>query len=238
MGNGSSSAVESPPIPESAVDPEMVNVDVDDEPKAPASTSLISSTANKLLESLRMDKSENPEIEGYQVLLTDENARKWSLFALNFNVAMNAVNTKMLNPNFAIMATPGASDDSFDNTDPFDFNSATYFMPLCSLLGVAIASIFTGQFSDKYGRKRIIQFCSFVSIFGSVSMYLARETFWGFCAASFASGLFRGTLPVSMAYVVRIYQTIRKPTTRTDSQTLFLIYLFTGRYFYHAKRKV
>ena len=42
----------------------------------------------------------------YQVLVTDENARKYSLWALNLNVTINAVNTKMLNPNFAILASP------------------------------------------------------------------------------------------------------------------------------------
>ena len=80
-------------------------------------------------------------------------------------------------------------------------------MPLAALMGVAIASIFTGQLSDKMGRKKVILFCSWVSGLGSIGMYLARETFWGFCGASFAAGLFRGTLPVAMAYVGDIFTT-------------------------------
>lgn len=147
------------------------------------------------------------QLKRYQTLITDEAARKYSLWALYFNVTCNAINTKMLNPNFAIMAIPGAHPDSFDDTEPFDFNSATYFMPLCSLMGVAIASIFTGQISDKVGRKKVMLVCSWISGIGSIGMYLARETFWGFCGASFAAGLFRGTLPVAMAYVGDIFTT-------------------------------
>ena len=122
-------------------------------------------------------------------------------------VLTNAINTKMLNPNFAILALPGAHPDSFPNTDPFDFNSATYFMPLSALLGVAIASIFTGQWSDKVGRKYVLLICSWLSGIGSIGMFLAKSSFWGFCGASLAAGLVRGTLPVAMAYVGDVYTT-------------------------------
>ena len=47
----------------------------------------------------------------------------------------------MLNPNFAIMCNPNSGyDDSFPSTEPFGFNSATYFLPMCTLIGVAISS--------------------------------------------------------------------------------------------------
>lgn len=147
------------------------------------------------------------EVPRYHLLVTDEKARKYSLWALQFNVMTNPINTKLLSLNFAIMATPEAHNDSFSDTDPFDFNSATYFMPLASLLGIAIASIFTGQKSDRIGRKKVTWFCSVLSGFGSIGMYLARDTFWGFCGASFAARLFKGTISVAMAYVGDVYTT-------------------------------
>jgi len=161
----------------------------------------------------------------YQKLVTEEHALKYSTYAVRFNVMMNAINTKMLNPNFAILASKGTSDDSFDNTNPFDFNSATYFMPLCSLLGVAIASIFTGKLSDKIGRKKVIWFCSVISGFGSLGMYFARHTFWGFCIMSFVAGLFRGTLPVGMAYVSDVYTTKQE---KSDQLGVIVAYFVLG----------
>lgn len=164
-------------------------------------------------------------LAGYQKLVTDEQTLKYSTYAVRFNVMMNAINTKMLNPNFAILASAGASDDSFESTAPFDFNSATYFMPLCSLLGVAIASVFTGGISDKIGRKKVIWICSVVSGFGSLGMYFARHTFWGFCAASFVAGLFRGTLPVGMAYVSDVYTTKKE---KSDQLGVIVAYFVLG----------
>ena len=76
-------------------------------------------------------------------LQTEEDTRKYSLWSVNFMITCSAINTKMLNPNFAIMCNPYSGDEeSFPNTSPFGFNSATYFLPMCTLIGVAIASIF------------------------------------------------------------------------------------------------
>ena len=160
-----------------------------------------------------------------QDLATDETALKYSLWALQFNVVASAINTKLLNPNFAIMATPDANEDSFPDTDPFDFNSATYFLPLSSLMGVAIASIFTGNWSDRLGRKHIIQVSSVGACIGSVVMYAARKTFWGFCAASFAAGLFKGTLPVAMAYVGDVFTTKKE---KQDALSVIVGYYVLG----------
>eukprot|EP00970_Alexandrium_tamarense_P020277 scaffold15044_cov193-Alexandrium_tamarense.AAC.2 len=107
----------------------------------------------------------------------------------------------MLNPNFAIMCTPGASEDSFDNTEPFGFNSATYFLPMCTLIGVAFASTFIGTWSDRVGRKRVLLILAWVSAAGSIIKYFTKNTFWGFCASNFAFGFFLGNLPVGMAYI-------------------------------------
>ena len=83
-------------------------------------------------------------------------------------ITASAVNTKMLNPNFALMCSPGASPDSFADTAPFGFNSATYFLPMCTLLGVAVASVFIGGLSDKFGRKIFLLVLGWVSAVGSV----------------------------------------------------------------------
>jgi len=138
-------------------------------------------------------------------LIDDNDARTKSMYTLQFAVGVAAINTKMLNPNYAIMATPGASDDSFPDTDPFEFNSATYFLPMSSLLGVAIASIFLGTISDRYGRKPVLLVLAVVSGIGSIVKYFSKDTFWGFCISSFVFGFFLGNLPVAMAYIGDIF---------------------------------
>ncbi|KAL7550909.1 hypothetical protein ACHAWF_014114 [Thalassiosira exigua] len=145
-------------------------------------------------------KLQRYKLPRYHKLDTDKDARKHSLWSVNFIILASAVNTKMLNPNFAIMCTPNASDESFSNTDPFGFNSATYFLPLCTLIGVAISSVFIGGWSDRFGRKILLLILGWISAAGSIAKYFTRHTFWGFCASNFAFGFFLGNLPVGMAY--------------------------------------
>jgi MFS family permease len=131
---------------------------------------------------------------------------------LKFAVLCSAINTKMLNPNYPIMVTPDAHPDSFPDTEPFDFNSATYFLPMMSLLGVAISSIFVGQLSDKVGRKIVILVMAIVSGFGSIAKYYTRDTFWAFAITNLVFGFFLGNLPVAMAYVGDVF------TSKTEKQ--------------------
>lgn len=166
-----------------------------------------------------------PHVPHKYKLIEDPNARQKSLYTLQFAVAMSAINTKMLNPStflgflidwliahqkrshdntqtdYAIMAG-GLHEDSFPDTDPFDFNSATYFLPMMSLLGVAISSIFLGKLSDKLGRKRIIFGLAVISGIGSIVKFFTRETFWGFCITQLVFGFFLGNLPVAMVGLV------------------------------------
>lgn len=145
-------------------------------------------------------------------LVTEENVLRNSIQSVRFTTMCAAINTKMLNPNFPIMVSPGAHPDSFPSTEPFDFNSATYFLPLCSLLGVAISSIFLGQISDRVGRKRVLLVLAWVSVVGSIVKYFTRSTFWGFCISNFVFGFFLGNLPVAMAYIGDIF------TTKSDKE--------------------
>mmetsp|Transcript_28698 Transcript_28698/g.60344 ORF Transcript_28698/g.60344 Transcript_28698/m.60344 type:complete len:716 (+) Transcript_28698:93-2240(+) len=146
-------------------------------------------------------KSQPFKLPRYYKLQTDDNARKYSIWAVNFFIACSAVNTKMLNPNFAIMCQPGASGDSFESTEPFGFNSATYFLPMTTLLGVAMSSVFIGSISDRIGRKIVMLVLAWISAVGSIVKFFTKETFWGFSASNFAFGFFLGNLPVGMAYV-------------------------------------
>ena len=63
-------------------------------------------------------------------LVSDRNYRKNSIWTLRFAILASAISTKMLAPNYAIMCS-GDSDnpDAFPSTEPFGFNSATYFIP-------------------------------------------------------------------------------------------------------------
>ena len=54
-----------------------------------------------------------------------------------------------------LLSIPGSHPDSFPNTDPFGFASAQYFLPMTHMLGIAIASVFVGTHSDKFGRRPI-----------------------------------------------------------------------------------
>ncbi len=137
----------------------------------------------------------------YYKLQTEEDTRKHSLWSINFMITASAVNTKMLNPNFAIMCNPTANPESFPDTKPFGFNSATYFLPMCTLIGVAMASIFIGTLSDRLGRKILILVLGWVSAVGSIVKYFTRHTFWGFCISNFIFGFFLGNLPIGMAYI-------------------------------------
>jgi MFS family permease len=160
-------------------------------------------TENAWSEWLR--KSTRPMLPRRYKLVTEHDALTRSIRSVRLAVMTSAINTKMLNPNYPIMVTPGAHDDSFPDTEPFEFNSATYFLPMCSLLGVAIASIFLGTISDKVGRKKVILVLAWVSCAGSIAKYFARETFWGFCITQFVFGFFLGNLPVGMAYIGDVF---------------------------------
>mmetsp|Transcript_14728 Transcript_14728/g.17935 ORF Transcript_14728/g.17935 Transcript_14728/m.17935 type:complete len:658 (-) Transcript_14728:262-2235(-) len=150
-------------------------------------------------------KLQDASLHSYQKLVTDENVLQWSLYAVRFAVFADCVNGMILQPNYAIMVDPNAHEESFPSTNPFDFSSATYFIPMTSLLGTAIASSITGTLSDKLGRKPVILFCLSGSMVGSTVKYFLRQTFWGFCIANFFNGLLSGSLPVALAYISDVF---------------------------------
>ena len=133
--------------------------------------------------------------------------RRNSLLVLRFAVVGCAINTELLQPNYPLMVSPGAATDSFEDTSPFDFNSATYFIPFTGLLGVAIACMATGALSDKYGRTKVLLLSSVGAAAGSILKWVLRDTFWGFCAANFVTGLLSGHLPVAMSYCGDVFST-------------------------------
>lgn len=138
-------------------------------------------------------------------LLTEEETRKYSLWSVNFMIICSAINKKMLNPNYAIMCTPeseSGNPGSFPDTEPFGFNSATYFLPFCTQIGNAISNIFIGALSDRLGtRKTIMLVLGWISTIGSVIKYYTRHTFWSFCISNIVIGFFMSTLPIALAYV-------------------------------------
>jgi len=105
---------------------------------------------------------------------------------------------------------PEIHPDTFPSTAPFGFNAATYFLPLSSLLGVAISSIVIGMLSDRFGRKPLILFCLYGSVILTSVMYFTRFSFFAFCGASFGNGLVSATVPVALAYVSDVYEDRKK----------------------------
>lgn len=169
------------------------------------------------------DDEEWQAIEGEGIkpsarLATDERTLSLSLNAIRFAVFADSVTATILDPNYAFMAFPGAHKDSFPNTKPFGFNSATYFLAMTALLGSAISSSIIGAISDRVGRKPCIMACLSIGTVGAIVNYLARESFWGFCAANFCQGLFAGSVPVAMAYVSDV-----KPTRKAKDEEIGVI---------------
>jgi len=143
---------------------------------------------------------------GYELVI-NEQALHRSLMVLHFAVFANAVNSKILQPNYPFMVQAGTYPDSFDSIAPLEFTAANYFLPMTSMLGTAIASILVGYLSDKQGRKQWILICMFAGVVGSIAKYLLRGSFWGFCAANFVTGLFGASTTVAMAYVSDVKHT-------------------------------
>lgn len=81
---------------------------------------------------------------------------------------------------------------------------------MTALFGAAIASTFMGSFSDRVGRRPCMLICVGVSIFTTILKYLVRGSFWGFCAANFANGLFDGAIPVALAYASDVHPSRHK----------------------------
>lgn len=86
---------------------------------------------------------------------------------------------------------------------------------MTALLGAAISTIVIGPLSDKIGRKPCILVCLGIGAVGAICNYLARGTFWGFCATNFAQGLFTGSVPVAMAYASDV-----KPTRKEKEEEI------------------
>lgn len=122
------------------------------------------------------------------------------MLSVRFTVLATPCSLTILQPNVPFIVAPGASADSFPDTEPFKFAAATYFLHMMSLMGTAITSLFLGQLSDKIGRHPWHLLCMAGSVLTLVGQYLARDAFWGFCAANFANGLFGSAIPVAMAY--------------------------------------
>ena len=138
-------------------------------------------------------------------LVAEEDSLKWSMMALRFAVLATACGQTVLQPNFPFLVIPGATPDSFPNTDPFGFSAATYFLPMTTLFGTAITSAIVGSLSDKIGRRPCVLVCMIMATITLIIQYLAQNTFWGFSAASFANGLFCSVLPVAMAYASDVH---------------------------------
>ena len=105
-----------------------------------------------------------------------------------------ALGLQILQPSYPFLVTPGAMPYSFPNTDPFGFSSATYFIPLSGLIKGAITSSFIGNLSDRIGRRPCFLVCLSMSTVTAIIQYFARETFWGYCGATFANGLFAASI--------------------------------------------
>mmetsp|Transcript_7928 Transcript_7928/g.12223 ORF Transcript_7928/g.12223 Transcript_7928/m.12223 type:complete len:171 (+) Transcript_7928:275-787(+) len=130
-------------------------------------------------EVLKLLKGKPKQLRGAFRLIAEKNALNWSLAAVRFGVLADAVSTTILQPNFPFLARAGSHPDSFDNTDPFGFSAATYFLPMTALFGAAITSAFIGGLSDRVGRRPCLLVCVGASVIGTIGKYMARETFWG-----------------------------------------------------------
>ncbi len=138
--------------------------------------------------------------------LVDETALKWSMMALRLTVLADTMVSYLLLPSYAIIVDNEAHPESFPSTAPFDFSTATYFIPMMQLVGVAISSSFTGVISDKVGRKPVILFCIVGSMIGCIVKWFCRKSFWAFSIAHLFSGMLSGSLPVALAFISDVFE--------------------------------
>lgn len=136
----------------------------------------------------------------FQPTQSDTKTLQRSLWAVRFGLFADAMSTTILYPNYAFLVKPGASQDSFESTGPFDFAGATYFIPMTALFAAAITSCCIGSLSDRFGRRPAMILCVGLSVFWTIGKYLARGNFWGFSTVNLVNGLFAGTLPISTTY--------------------------------------
>lgn len=149
-------------------------------------------------------------IEPYQELIISPKLFKRSMNCLRFAVFVDAVAGTIEQPNYPIMVLPNAHPDSFPDTSPFEFNGATYFVPMTALLGISIASTVIGRLSDVKGRKPCILLCLYGSTVGCVIKYLLRASFWPYCAMNFVNGLVSASVPVALSYAGDVNETKRE----------------------------
>lgn len=159
---------------------------------------------------------------------TDKKTQTRSLWAVRLGLLADAMSTMILWPNYAFLATPDATDSSFESTKPFEFNGATYFLSMAPLLSTAIMSCLMGHISDRFGRRPSMILCVGVSILLTIAKYLLRGNFWTFSAASFVNGFFAGTLPVALAYAADVSP--NRVARDVEMSLMFSIY-FIGQKF-------
>lgn len=128
---------------------------------------------------------------------------------------------RILQPNYPIMVTPGATPESFSSTAPFDFNSATYFIPLMSSLGMAITSMVSGKLSDKIGRTKLLKISVLGVGIGTMLKYFTRNSFWAFNGMNFLTGAMAYSLPISLAYVGDVYTSEREKQEQLSALIAF-----------------
>ncbi|CAB9519853.1 expressed unknown protein [Seminavis robusta] len=130
-----------------------------------------------------------------------------SIAVLRFAIFADAINSQVLGPNYALLVQADGHEDSFTTTEPFQFAGAYYFIPMTADVGMVLSSILMGYYSDQphVGRTKCILACMYVGAVGSILKFLARDSFWTFCAANFFTGLFGGSLAVGMAYVSDVF---------------------------------
>lgn len=145
-------------------------------------------------------ESEVAKLDMADRLEMDPRVKRYALWAMRFGIFADAANARVLTPNYALLAWPGADPESFPSTAPLGFATANYFIPLASTLGILLSSAVVGKLSDKYGRKPFMLLFLFAGAGGSIAKWLVRRSFWGFCAANFVNGIFAGTYPLALAY--------------------------------------
>lgn len=158
-----------------------------------------------------------------QRLIVDETALKWSMIALRLTVLSDTMVSYLLLPSYAVIVDEGAHPDSFPSTAPFDFSTATYFIPMMQLVGVAISSSFTGTASDKLGRKPVIIFCLVGSMIGCIVKWFCRKSFWAFSISHLFAGLLSGSTPVSLAYVSDAFESRAVKDKETGKTIAFYV---------------
>ncbi|KAL7532229.1 hypothetical protein ACHAWF_004057 [Thalassiosira exigua] len=145
-------------------------------------------------------------LDDQMLLKTSEKAKSHAAYAMLFAVFSDAVNLMCCAPNYPMMVTPGANDDSFPSIEPFGEATASYVLLGGVSFALVVSNILFGLLAGKIGSRTCTMILMAGSVIFTIARYFARGTFWSFTILSFVNALFGSTVAVGNGYISILFK--------------------------------